>query len=126
MEIPSFILSPCAAVLLSRSEPARSTMLNLLVTTINSSFAGGLGAGDPYMDVRCGMPEMPDLPVKLEGGTVLVVVGVPAPARKADIPTVDEGRLRALVGVFGRSVEGVSEPAVLTLFFWTRVREKMA
>lgn len=33
MAIPSFMRSPCAAVRLSLSDPAKSTMLNLLVTT---------------------------------------------------------------------------------------------
>ena len=68
IDIPSFIRSPSAAVRLSRSDPAKSTILNFDVTTTNSS------SRCPSMEFGRGMPDC--FCVNATGGPVLDPEGV--------------------------------------------------
>lgn len=119
IEIPSFILSPCAAVRLSRSDPARSTMLNLLVTTTYSA-SEGLGPTNEFgLDIAD-----PPLEKALGGTTDLVPDGVGE--RAAAMPIIDVGLFSCRVGV-DTSPKGCDALATRRFFrFWTRVSEKIA
>lgn len=119
IEMPSFILSPCAAVRFNRSDPAKSTMLNLLVTTTYSE-SDGLGPTNEF-----GL-DIPGVPFEnaLGGTTDLVPDGVGD--RAAAIPTIDVGLFSCRVGVDTSLMGCDALDTSRFLRFWTRVSEKMA